>query len=430
MRSEYMKRNMIVTLCAAAGIVVIGVCGLVISMNIDKQGQSSKVEQVPMNVTSSKDENEEDTKVETIDKNTNGNIEATTFLFDATAIIIEHDRNIKDEGFEISFESAVMIGLEYIRDTYGGTFDTIDVKMDTTSTSGILSGSVAWYEVVEMDNNKRYEITINTQTGEVMNVQEYYKENASDNKWVKADTSSKNNEYKVEKLDLEAFSNIEVNIEYNADVEIVTGDSYGVILHYYGPDYSIDYSNESGVLRIADDVTDKAYEMSNQRVNNYVTIIVPGDTNLSTVDIIATSGDISLKSVQTNDIKTLTYSGDSSFVDMIIGSGDLQTYSGDIDVKDLQSSTVKMTSISGDITVKGKVYGSSTFEATSGDVVIACKEQEKMYSYNLSTTSGSIGVNGKVVEDEVGAEKNVQNSKENIIKATSTSGDIDIAFDN
>ncbi len=430
MRSEYMKRNMIVTLCAAAGIVVIGVCGLVISMNIDKQGQSSKVEQVPMNVTSSKDENEEDTKVETIDKNTNGNIEATTFLFDATAIIVEHDRNIKDEGFEISFESAVMIGLEYIRDTYGGTFDTIDVKMDTTSTSGILSGSVAWYEVVEMDNNKRYEITINTQTGEVMNVQEYYKENASYNKWVKADTSSKNNEYKVEKLDLEAFSNIEVNIEYNADVEIVTGDSYGVILHYYGPDYSIDYSNESGVLRIADDVTDKAYEMSNQRENNYVTIIVPGDTNLSTVDIIATSGDISLKAVQTKDIKTLTYSGDSSFVDMIIGSGDLQTYSGDIDVKNLQSSTVKMTSISGDITVKGKVYGSSTFEATSGDVVIACKEQEKRYSYNLSTISGSIGINGKVVEDEIGAEKNVQNSKENIIKATSTSGDIDIAFEN
>lgn len=430
MRSEYMKRNTIVTLCAAAGIVVIGVCGLIISMNIDKQDQSSKVEQVPMNVASSKDENEEGTKVEAINTNSNRNQEATTFLFDATAVIVEHDINIKDKEFEISFESAVMIGLEYIKDTYGGTFDTIDVKMDTTSTSGILSGSVAWYEVVEMDNSKRYEITINTQTGEVMNVQEYYKENASDNKWVKADTSSKNNEYKVEKLDLEAFSNIEVNIEYNADVEIVTGDSYGVILHYYGPDYSIDYSNESGVLRIADDVTDKAYEMSNQRENNYVTIIVPGDTNLSTVDIIATSGDISLKAVQTKDIKTLTYSGDSSFVDMIIGSGDLQTYSGDIDVKDLQSSTVKITSISGDITVKGKVYGNSTFEATSGDVVITCGDQEKRYSYNLSTISGSIGVNGKVVEDEIGAEKNVQNSKENIIKATSTSGDIDIAFDN
>lgn len=425
-----MKRNTIVTLCAAAGIVVIGLCGLVISMNIDRQGQSSKVEQVPMNVTSSKDENEEGAKVGAIDTNSNRNQEATTFLFDAIAVVVEHDRNIKEEDFEISFESAVMIGLEYIRDTYGGTFDTIDVKMDTTSTSGILSGSVAWYEVVEMDNNKRYEITINTQTGEVMNVQEYYKENASDNKWVKADTLSKNNEYKVEKLDLEAFSNIEVNIEYNADVEIVTGDSYGVILHYYGPDYSIDYSNESGVLRIADDVTDKAYEMSNQRENNYVTIIVPGDTNLSTVDIIATSGDISLKAVQTKDIKTLTYSGDSSFVDMIIGSGDLQTYSGDIDVKDLQSSTVKMTSISGDITVKGKVYGNSTFEATSGDVVIACGDQEKRYSYNLSTISGSIGVNGKVVEDEIGAKKSVQNSKENIIKATSTSGDIDIVFEN
>ena len=52
-----------------------------------------------------------------------------------------------------------------------------------------------------------------------------------------------------------------------------------------------------------------------------------------------------------------------------------------------------------------------------------------MYSYELSTTSGNISVNGQVVEDEVGAKKNVQNSKENLIKATSTSGDIDIVFE-
>lgn len=62
------------------------------------------------------------------------------------------------------------------------------------------------------------------------------------------------------------FSNVEVNIDYDADVEIVTGDSYGVIIHYYGPNYRIDYSNESGVLKIEDEVKekDKTYEVNNR----------------------------------------------------------------------------------------------------------------------------------------------------------------------
>lgn len=424
-----MKRNMVVTLCIAAGVVVTGVCGLIISMNIDKKGQNGKVEQVPMNVSQVEGAKEESAEDEAIDNSLKDDlIKATTVVFEGTAVIVEHDKNLDEEVFEIPFESAVKIGLEYIKDTYGATFNTIDVQMDTTLASGILSGSVAWYEVVELDDNKRYELTINTQTGEVMNVLEYFKENASDDKWVKADTSSKNNEYKIEKLDLDEFSNVEVNIDYNADVEFVTGDSYGIIIHYYGPDYSITYSNEKGVLRIEDAVKKKAYNIGNLREDNYVTIIVPTDAKLSNVNILATSGDISLKAIQAEEIKTLTYSGDSTFVDMITGTGDLQTYSGGIDVKDLQSSIVNMTSISGDITVKGKVYGDSTFNATSGDIVVACEDEEKKYSYNLSTTSGSIGVDGKVVADEIGAKKSVQNSKENIIKATSVSGDIDIAF--
>lgn len=425
-----MKRNTIVTLCIAVGVVVIGVCGLIIGMSIDKKGQNGKMEQVPMNVSQVEEENEENTEDETINKSTrDDSIQATAFEFEGTAVIVEYDKNLEDEDFEIPLEAAVKIGLEYIKDTYGVTFNTIDVQMETTLASGILSGSVAWYEVVEMDNDKRYEITINTQTGEVMNAEGYYKENASDDKWVKADTSSKNNEYKIEKLDLDDFSNVEVNIDYNADVEIVTGNSYGIIIHYYGPDYSIAYSNENGVLRIKDKAKEKEYNIGNQRDDNYVTIVIPADTKLSNVNILATSGDISLKAIQAKDIETLTYSGDSSFVDMIIGIGDLQTYSGDIDVKGMQSSNVDMTSISGNITVKGKLYGNSTFEATSGDIVLACEDEEKKYSYNLSTTAGSIAVDGKVVEDDIGAKRSVQNSKENIIKATSTSGDIDIAFD-
>lgn len=159
-----------------------------------------------------------------------------------------------------------------------------------------------------------------------------------------------------------------------------------------------------------------------------MTIIVPVESKLSNIDIQVMSGDISLKAINTEQLTTLTYSGDNSFIDMVIGMGDLQTISGDIEVKDLQSSRVKIVTTSGDITVKGKVYGNSTFDVTSGDIEIECDDQEKRYSYNLSTTSGGISVDGKEIEDENGASKNVQNSKENSIKAASISGDIQITF--
>jgi DUF4097 and DUF4098 domain-containing protein YvlB len=426
-----MKKNIVVTLCVAVGLVAAGVYGLIIGMNMDKQNQSKRMEQVPMNVSQSEEANEEsDTAEGTGSKNTNDSGEKTlTMTFNGITFAVDYAKKLEDEKFEISLEAAVNKGLDYIKDTYGSVFNSVAVHMDTTSTSGIRNGSVAWYAVVEVDNEKRYELTINTQTGEVIDSQAYYIEGEETDKWVKADTSSKQIEYKTEKLDLEAFSDIEVNINHNADVEIVTGDSYGVIIHYYGPNYSIDYRNTDGKLKIEDDVKMTTDWRNYLKEDNYVTIIVPKKSKISNIDIVAASGDISLKDIKAEQLKTLTYSGDSSFVGLSINEGDMQTYSGDIDVKDLQSKAVKLTSISGDITVKGNVYGDNKFEATSGDVEIECSGRESDYSYNLNTTSGSIDVNGETVEEDFGASKSVHNSKDNMIKVTSISGDITIDFD-
>lgn len=432
-----MRRNIVVTLCIAVGIVVTGICGLIMGMNVDKKDQNSKMEQVSMSVDSSKGENKVDKNDEkaiaegTSEQSLKDSIKNTLkMVFDGITFEVDHVTNLDEENFEIPLESAVNIGLEYIKETYGTTYSTIDVQMDTTATSGILSGSVAWNGVIEIDGDKRFEIAINTQTGEVMEVQKYYKEN---DKWVKEENSSDRKEYKVEKLNLEAFSSIDVNLEYNADVEIIKGDYYGVIIHYMGPDYSINYTNQDGKLRIDDSgpILNKGITINIQqgKNKNYVTIIVPEDVKLSNIDIEAGSGDISMKDINVEQLYSLAYSGDSTLVNIIANEGDIQAYSGDIDVKDLQSSTVKISSISGDITVKGKVYGNSTFDATSGDIVLACEDREKKYSYNLSTTSGSIMVNDDEVEEDIGARINVQNSNENIIKATSISGDIDIVFD-
>lgn len=451
-----MKKNVLITIGVAVCVVLLGVGGLIISMNMDKNNQSKRMEQVDMNVVRSDDTKSDgeqvDTKEDATNKTTGDNTgKSLTMDFDGITFTVDGDTNLIDEKYEIPLESAINIGLNYIKDTFDTTFKDIAVHMDTTSTSGIRNGSNAWYAVVEVDQKKRYEITVNAQTGGVIDAQEYYKEDASDDKWVKADTSSKRIEYKVEKMNLDAFSDIEVYIEHNTDVEIITGDSYGIILHYYGPDYSIDYSNADGKLKIEDAIVMKKTDSFNiqDRNNeyNYVTIIVPKESKFSNIDIAARSGDISMKDIYADQLKTLSYSGDSSFVEVSINEGDMQTYSGDILVNKIQSNTAKITSISGDIVMKeiqsnkvnvtstsgdiivnGDLYGNSTFEATSGDVVIECSGEKKDYSYKLDTVSGYIEVAGEEVEDEIGASVNVRNSKENIIKATSTSGDINIDF--
>ncbi|WP_455718358.1 DUF4097 family beta strand repeat-containing protein [Anaerosporobacter sp.] len=483
-----MKKNTIITFGVAGVVVAAAICGLIISMNMDKHNQSNKMERVSMNAsqldTVRSDSVNEDTGIEedTVNDTTNDSKgKSFTMEFDGIKFTVNCDIDLEDEEFEIPLKSAIYLGLSYIKDTYDTTFNSISVNMDTTSTSGIRNGSNSWNAVVELDSDKRYEITVNAQTGEVIEAQAYYKEDGADDKWVKAgdklvradnsaDTSSKKKEYKVEKMNLDAFSDIEVDIEYNADVEIVTGDSYGVILHYYGPDYSIDYSNTDGKLKIEDVVNKKVnnFNFNNQIEANYVTIIVPKESKFSNIDIAVSSGDISLKDVQVdqiktllasgdssfaemsinkadiqtssgdikmkdiqaNQIKTLAVSGDCSFVDMRIKEGDMQTSSGNIEVKEMQSNTANVTSTSGDIIVNGDVYGNNIFELTSGDIEIACSGKEKEYSYNLVTTSGYIEVAGEEVEneDESGASVSVKNSKKNIIKATITSGDIIIDF--
>lgn len=442
-----------ITLGVAVCVVVLGVSGLIIGMNVDKNNQSKRMEQVDMNVARSDATKSDDEKVDTEEdaaNNTTGDStgKSLTMEFDGITFTVDGDTNLIDEKYEIPLESAINIGLKYIKDTFDTTFKDISVHMDTTSTSGIRNGSTAWYAVVEVDN-ERYEITVDALTGEVTEVNRYDKEDGSDDKWVKADTSSsKQVEHKVEKMNLDAFSDIEVNIGYHADVEIVPGDSYGVILHYYGPDYSIDYSNTDGKLTIEDKYIIKTTYNNSQTKINYVTIIVPKDSKFSNIDISDTSGDISLKDIQVDKLKAYNCSGNSSFAEMRINEGDIQTTSGDINVKKMKSNTLKIVCVSGNVEVNeiqsneaklistsgnvffnGNVHGNSTFEGTSSNIEIVCSGKEKEYSYNLETTSGSIEVNGEKIEkDEISPSVNVQNSKKNIIKVTNTSGNINIDF--
>ncbi|WP_310604699.1 DUF4097 family beta strand repeat-containing protein [Anaerosporobacter sp.] len=407
-----MKKNTIITACVAIGVVVIGVGGLIIGMNKDWNNQSTKMESRPLDdvmAQNAKDEEElAKQEVDTAETGTQDTSKMQLMEFDGMQFYVESAGNIDDDAFEIPLKSAVDIGLTYVKDNYSEALEGISFRMETTSASGIKNGSVAWYEVIEMNDRKRYEITINSKTGEVLDAQAYYKEKASDERWVNASASSTCIQYKVEKLNLDAFSKIDVDIDYNASVEMVTGDSYGVIFNYYGPDYEIEYKNENGELTINDIIDGKVEDLMGQNQNNYVTIIVPKDSKLSEIDIVDMRGDISMKAIQVDKINTLALNGDSTFVEMVVKEGLLQTSAGDINVKDMQGTDVELVTINGDIVMNGKINSDWSYDATSEKVIITSTETEEKYSYCLSNKTGKIIVNGKNLAQEQDINKTVE----------------------
>lgn len=430
-----MKKNTIVTMCIAIGVVGIGVAGLIIGMNLDQTSQARNIEQVPITSTSvvedtksqtkENDTNEDESENQTKEKEESSN----QIQYDGKTILINSNSSVDASNLEISMKEAARIGLNYLKTSYSEEFDTCDISMETVIMSGIKNGSVSWSEVIEVDNERRYELSVDAQTGEVLDSASYYKVDGDSQEWVKAEGNAKNRTVKVEKLNIEAFTKIDVDMNYSADVEIVKGNSYGVVLNYRTDNYKMEYENKDGKLQISDKILKQTENInSNITARNYVTIIVPKDAKFSTITIKTTSGDIAVKDINTESLTTLAYSGDSTFGSITAKKIESESYSGDINVKNVQTDGMKLNALSGDIIIEGNVNGKTICDAVSGDIEITCKSKENQYSYDLNSVSGCIQVGNRVEDDGPTVSVKSSKSKENHIEATTTSGDITIEF--
>ena len=347
-----MKKNTIVTMCIAIGVVGIGVAGLIIGMNLDQTSQARNIEQVPITSTSvvedtksqtkENDTNEDESENQTKEKEESSN----QIQYDGKTILINSNSSVDASNLEISMKEAARIGLNYLKTSYSEEFDTCDISMETVNMSGIKNGSVSWSEVIEVDNERRYELSVDAQTGEVLDSASYYKVDGDSQEWVKAEGNAKNRTVKVEKLNIEAFTKIDVEMNYSADVEIVKGNSYGVVLNYRTDNYKMEYENKDGKLQISDKILKQTENInSNITARNYVTIIVPKDAKFSTITIKTTSGDIAVKDINTESLTTLAYSGDSTFGSITAKKIESESYSGDINVKNVQTDGMKLNAL-------------------------------------------------------------------------------------
>ncbi len=451
-----MKRNTVITMCVALVVVVFCVGGLVFGMTVDQNQQMSNVEQVPIDFVSNKtDSNQQtsnnqqtDNSLQTTNDQQTANSEQleskeqitmnqqTTIPYEGKELAIVCDTDMDDSDLEIKLGEAVPIALNYIKDNIVNQLEEpLEVEASTITMSGIRSGSVDWNIKIDSNKENRYEITVNAQTGEVVKSSSYYRVDTESDEWAKVELESGQRVVKIEKLDLEAFTQIDVNFDYYGDVELIQGDSYGVILKYSTENnYKMSYSNQDGVLQLSDYKTRESQKQviidSNYNLSNYATIIVPKDAKLSEVKMKTFSGEIVVKDMGIDTLIATTTSGDCSFTNVTGNTVQADTTSGDVIIKDVNSGNLILDAISGDVHILGYEQGKINCSVTSGDTEIQCKGKETEYSYEVKAVTGSITIgNQTIAQDKWSKTKTTANySETNQIKAKTVSGDITIGF--
>lgn len=261
--------------------------------------------------------------------------------------------------------------------------------------------------------------------------------------------------HEISDLSSEAFENIDVGLN-SADVELVSGSSYGYEFTYTGTQKpSVEVSN--GTLRVVEKEDGWRASIFNlwdwQRQQSKLIIYVPSDAVLDTVNLFTASGDTFLGGHSTV-IKTLTVQSASGSVNlgaMNLEQLNLDVASGDvyIDTVTAQNAALNIVSgllnynggsinnlvldmASGDVWFKGAVSNSLVLRMVSGDADFKLAGSEDDYSFSVKRISGDIRVNGReMVDSALPSSTEFGNSSAvGRIELDTTSGSVNITFSN
>lgn len=452
-----MKKNAVITLCVSISVVALGISGLMIGMNIDKNAQDKSMKLItverksPENVASknkgtgqeesnnkdtkegedtndSKNTNDTDSKV-TVSKDENHEdavaVEAvadkTATISDvASAELVECDKDtisyvtckdgkykvectgdVDDENLEVSLVTAVDLGCKYMEEQETNTTKIKKIQLSKSNLSGIRNGSTTW-NMSFTANGKKKEVVIDAQTGALISNTMYITDELLTST---LQNDSKEYMYTIENPKLKVFKEIDININ-STDVELVTGNHYGINIVYGSNSKPITYSDQNGKLTVR--YKEGTTKNKNSKQSSYITVTIPKQVKLDNIKMNINSGDIIINKVSVKNISIVENSGDLEF-------------------KNIKYDRCKLDVTSGDIYIKGEVYGVTECTMVSGDVNISCNESQDKYSYNLNSTSGEIQVGNKM-KDGSKIKVKQENNKNNCINVNTVSGDITLKF--
>ena len=252
----------------------------------------------------------------------------------------------------------------------------------------------------------------------------------------------------------EPFENIDV-LMVAADVEFVTGSSYGYEFTFTGTEEPT-VEIKGGTLRVVEDDNNWRFNIfglwnvfDNQAK---LTVYVPSDVTLNSVGISTASGDTVISGEEVS-IKTLdcqSASGGITASNLNLEQLKIDVASGDVKLTSITAKDAKINMVSGslyydkatldslvldmasgDATIKGTIANDLVLRMVSGDADFDLIGNEEDYSISINRISGDIRINGRVVDTgDLPGSTNLNSSTggKGRIEIDTTSGSVNINF--
>lgn len=265
---------------------------------------------------------------------------------------------------------------------------------------------------------------------------------------------SDNSGYEAELLlsekNIEEFTSVKIETS-TGNVEFVDSDEYGVEIYSSLQEPTFNWSNNNGQLNIEltqeqqyrvwvnfDIISDwdssqdkitiylpKEKMLSNVDIETSSGIIVLEDLDMAELEIKASSGSVTVDTVNADDVDINTSSGEIEISNCDFTDSDFQANSGCITLDDINSTTTKAETSSGYINLANGKFNKSQFNANSGNISINGVNSDII---KIETSSGEIDlVNCEFTESEYQANSGgitFNDVTSGDIKATTSSGTI------
>lgn len=262
----------------------------------------------------------------------------------------------------------------------------------------------------------------------------------------KEHTRTKNIKMVNESKELEAFENIDMQVEIN-NVEIIPSDKYKIELRYNEDYGKINYKIEKNTLTINQENRKRnfGYDLGfNENNKFYMKIYVPKNVEFDKVDIVSNVANIKLEELYINKLNLSCDVGNTEINKCKINESNLSTDTGTMELKEIEASKIEaygnLGNISihdstildslkadndlGNIEVSGKIYGEIYIGTDLGNIELDINEDKSKYNYSVNCDLGGVEIDGKIQSKDL----EVDNNSKNNINLGCNSGNIELNF--
>lgn len=193
--------------------------------------------------------------------------------------------------------------------------------------------------------------------------------------------------------DLEAFRAIDVDADM-MDLSVEVGDRF-YLDGKYTDRLKFEYEVKDGVLYIEERNPRKAFLGGIRSENCNVTLTVPKDAAMDSMEIKLAMGNVNVDGIISMDCKALTNMGNCIFENCSLGEADIDTNMGEIRIKDTQLGEADIDNDMGTIKMERCIFQDLNVDNSMGDISIDANQSLDNYQIELKADMGEVRVNGQ-----------------------------------